>query len=168
MGIIENVQGVKYLPKYIELLDAYEKGIKTYQNKLEGFQVTEEDKMAAVQVALDLTYLKEELDVMRPAQEQMARDLTELRSMLEALRPQQEDIADKIGKIDNTIIEPIKKNYTANKNATLEKLDEVMETGKKGNKGVKIALGFSLFFNILSTGGLIFVILYQLGIIQFM
>lgn len=130
--------------EYQELLGEYRSCLAAYEEKLEAQSATEEDQMAAVQVALDLTYIKEELD---------------------GIVSREKEITDKIAKIDSTIIEPIKKNYTANRTATVEKLDEVMEAVKESNKSLRTALSISLFFNVLCVGGLAFVVLWILQII---
>lgn len=130
--------------EYKKLLEESKSCLLECRALLEQLSTKEEDQMAAVQVALDLTYIKEELD-----------DIVQ----------SQKISSDKMSKIDTTIIEPIKKNYTANRTATVEKLDEVLEEIKKGNQGLKYALGFSLLLNIASVGGLVFIILWILQIL---
>lgn len=122
----------------------YRELLEEYRTHLDAVSATEEDQMAAVQVALDLTYIKEELD---------------------GIVGRQKEINQNISKIDNTIIEPIKKNYTANRTATVEKLDEVIQVINQSNKGLKTALGISLFFNVLCAGSLLFIVLWILQII---
>lgn len=124
-----------------KMLEEYRTALEEYQAHLDLISSTEEDQMAAIQVALDLTYIKEELD---------------------RIAGSQKEIGQNISKIDNTIIEPIKQNYTANRNATIEKLDEVISTVENNNRGLKTVLWVSLFFNILCAGGLTFVILWIL------
>lgn len=130
--------------EYQELLEEYRSSLAACQERLDTLNVTEEDHMAAVQVALDLTYIKEELD---------------------GIVGRQKEIDNKFSRIDSTIIEPIKKNYTANRTATVEKLDEVMAAVKESNKGLRTALHISLFFNIVCAGALAFIVLWILQII---
>lgn len=165
VNLLDNVSGFKQVKSYMTLLDDYKRTLEKYQKKVDALNITEEDQMAAVQVALDLTYLKEELEGMKPCQDQLSKEVASLREMLEEIAPTQKQITEKIEGIDTTIIEPVKKNYTANRTAINEKLDQVMEVvGKKGN-GMRIALILSLILNVLTTGGLVFVILYMMGVI---
>lgn len=130
--------------EYRKLLEECKGCLLECRERLEQMSAKEEDQMAAVQVALDLTYIKEELD---------------------GIVQSQKISSDKISKIDTTIIEPIKKNYTANRAATVEKLDEVLEAVKQRNQSLKYMLGFSLLLNVASVGSLVFIILWILQIL---
>ncbi|MFW5631744.1 MAG: hypothetical protein ACOCMZ_01160 [Acetivibrio ethanolgignens] len=130
--------------EYRRLLEECKSCLLECRERLEQLSAKGEDQMAAIQVALDLTYIKEELD---------------------GIVQVQKISSDKISKIDTTIIEPIKKDYTANRVATVEKLDEVLETVNKKNQGLRYVLGFSLLLNMASLGGLIFIILWILQIL---
>ncbi len=134
------------LDEYKQVLDAYKENLASYEMKLRTFEATEEDHMAAVQVALDLTYIKEELDEIKVNQDESAT--------------KREELLQKVIRLDNAIVEPIKRNSFENKNEILNRLDTVLHKMHANHKALKIALGFSLFFNLLSIGGLIFVILY--------
>jgi hypothetical protein len=138
------------LQEYRDELEGYRNSLEQYEKKLEGFRATEEDQMAAVQVALDLTYIKEELNGIVDRQKQITDKVEKI---------------DKIDRLDSLIIEPIKKNYTANRTATIEKLDEIQENVRRSNQGLRAILWISLFINAISLGGLAFIILWILQIV---
>lgn len=173
MSLLDNVNGLKQTKSYVKLLEGYRESLKMYQNKLERLNKTlvpeniENDHMAAVQVALDLTYIKEELDEIELGQERLDKEIHILKDLFEGMEAGQQEVAVQIGQIDKTIIEPIKKNYTANRFSMISKMDEVIGITKSENKVLKIALVFSLILNLASVGGLAFIILYILGIIAF-
>ncbi|MCR5792901.1 MAG: hypothetical protein K6G65_07010 [Lachnospiraceae bacterium] len=127
-----------------ELLSGYKDCLEACQRKIEDLSATEEDQMAAVQVALDLTYIKEAVDEMAVLQK---------------------EITEEIGKLDTTIIEPIKKNYTANRNATVKKLDEILLYVKAKNRGMKVALIISIVVNLLCAGGVGVLLLHMYNIL---
>lgn len=206
MNLFENINGSKQVKSVVDVLDQYKDTLTKFLAKIEKLEaekieISKEDQMAAVQVALDLTYLKEELDVMKPSQDLIVKEMQSVREMLEndvqlimetqgndrqfieeTLRADKlsiKEILERITKIDEDqrflqekisglstdIIEPIKSNYTANRNAVNDKLDEVMEVVQKGNGKVKTALIVSLILNVIMAGGLIFNLLLAFGII---
>lgn len=141
----------KKLEEYKSVLDSYRENLNAYEMKLKTFDSSEEDHMAAVQVALDLTYIKEELDEIKTNQDLGTK--------------KREEIFQRVMRLDNTIIDPIKKSSLENKNEIINHVDQLIEVVRKNHKGLKLALGFSLIMNVLSMGGLIFAILYILEII---
>lgn len=170
MGLLENVNGIKQTKGYVKLLEGYRESLKLYQEKLEKAitdRSMEEDHLAAAQAALELTIIKEELDQLGSKQEKMADEFGQLKTLIQSMEAGQQEVSAQIGQIDNTIIEPIKKNYTANRFSMLAKMDEVIAITKSENKALKIALLISMVLNLFSAGGLIFIILYILGIISF-
>lgn len=137
------------LKEYQDHLGEYRTSLEQYQERLGTVCATQEGQMAEDQIK----------------EEQLSQELTYIKEGLNGIAGRQKEIGDKILKIDTTIIEPIKKNYTANRTATVEKLDEVMEAVKNSNKGLKIALWISLFFNAACAAGLVFIILWILQVI---
>lgn len=173
MGLLENVNGLKQTKGYIKLLEGYRESLKLYQDKLERLDKAmadrsiEEDHLAAAQAALELTLIKEELDQLGMKQQYTADEVRQLKILIKGMEAEQQEVSAQIGQIDNIIIEPIKKNYTANRFSMLAKMDEVIAVTKTGNRGLKIALMISMILNLFSAGCLIFIILYILGIVSF-
>ncbi|MFA9463515.1 MAG: hypothetical protein ACERKN_04420 [Velocimicrobium sp.] len=163
MNLFESVSGSKQMKNYFLLLDEYKKTLDKYQKKIETFGVSEEDKMAAVQVALDLTYLKEELDEIKPKQDQLAVEMDSLHQMMKEISLLQKQIEEKFAQIDKVIIEPIMENYSSNRIEIIDKFDQVMEYTKKKSK----MMLFSLILNVVSIGGVVFIMLYLMDIIRF-
>lgn len=173
MGLLENVNGLKQTKSYVKLLEGYRESLKLYQDKLEKLDKAmadrsiEEDHLAVAQAALELTLIKEELDQLGIKQQYMADEVQQLKILIKGMEAGQQQVSAQIGQIDNTIIEPIKKNYTANRFSILAKMDEVIATIKTGNRGIKIVLMISMILNLFSACGLTFIILYILGIVSF-
>jgi len=161
VNLFDNANILKQIKSYLSLLDEYKKTLDKYQKKLDAHSVSEEDKMAAVQVALDLTYLKEELDELRPNQDQISNEIASLQELMQEVTQTQKQIVEKLGGIDNLIIEPVNKNYTANRMEIIEKFEQVLEVTKKKSRLMVI----SLIVNVICSGALIGVILFLLNII---
>ena len=140
VNLFDNVSGFRQAKSYAALLEGYRRALEKYEKKAEALNVSKEDQMAAIQVALDLTYLKEELDVMKPCQEQMAKNMEALNEMLKELAPAQELLT--------------------------EKVEEIHAVRKKG-RGMRLALILSLLLNVITGGGLLVTVLYIMGIISF-
>jgi hypothetical protein len=128
-----------------QMLDSYQESLHAYQLKLKSFEATEADHMAAVQVALDLTYVKEELEEMKSSQDDYGK--------------KQDELIQTVGKLNHEIMESTNKNSSEYKYDIMNKLDYMLDTLQNGNKKLKTALGFSLFFNLLGAVGIIFVII---------
>lgn len=157
-GIEENE---KMLSGYKNQLAETESMIHNYECKLRSFSSTEEDQMAAVQVALDLTYIKEELDVMKKHTDQLFSQKTN------EIIEKQEDIIKRFMDVNASITEPLKRQMHSQEASLMDFLKERESQNASSSRGIKIMLGISLFMNFLMAGGLTFIILYVLGIISF-
>lgn len=157
-GIEENE---KMLSGYKNQLVETESMIHNYECKLRSFSSTEEDQMAAVQVALDLTYIKEELDVMKKHTDQLLSQKTN------EIIEKQEDIIKRFMDVNASITEPLKRQMHSQEASLMDFLKERESQNASSSRGIKIMLGISLFMNFLMAGGLTFIILYVLGIISF-
>jgi len=167
VNLFDNANVLKQIKSYFSLLDEYKKTLEKCQKKLDARSVYEEDKMADVQVALDLTYLKEELDELRPNQDQLSREMVSLQEMMqEVIQTQKQivdklDILDKLDERDKLIIESVRKDYTANRLEIIEKFEQVLEVTKKKSRFMVI----SSIVNVICSGALIGVILFLLNVI---
>lgn len=167
VNLFDNVNGVKQIKSYISLLDGYKKVLEKYQKKVDLQMLREEDKVAAAQTAIDFTNFKNEMNQIKENQEQLIKELSGFEEHLQEIASTQREIEEKYKNIDSLIIEPIKKNYTANKMAVNEQLEEVMDLTKKKSRGVKLLMGILLVCHLISIAGITSIVLYLLDIIQF-
>ena len=167
VNLFDNVNGVKQVRSYLALLDGYKKVLEKYKKQVEILSISEEDKMAAVQVALDLTYLKEELDQIKLNQEELSNEIILLNDRMQEITQIQKQSMEKYENVDSLIIEPLKKNMTYNQTSILEQFDEITEVTKKKSGGLKGLMIFSLILNVICIGGVSVIILYILDIIRF-
>ena len=91
--------------------------------------------------------------------EEYNKNLTEIKKRLE-------DLMRFVGKVDGSIIENLKSHTNANQEEVMKQLLELKTLTQKRNKGIRPLLIFNLIFGILNVGGIVFLILEYLGIIQ--
>ncbi|MDK2807287.1 MAG: hypothetical protein PWP24_16 [Clostridiales bacterium] len=163
MNLFESTTGSKQIRNLSLILSEYKKILEEYQKKMDSFHVSEEDKMAAVQVALDLTYLKEELDEIKPYQDQFINEIDSLHQLVKEMALTQKRMEEKLAEFDKTILEPVVTNYSSNRIEIIDKFEQVMDFTKKKSKWMVVSFVFSL----INLSGIVFVILYLIGIISF-
>lgn len=88
------------------------------------------------------------------------KNLTEIRKRLD-------DLMKFVGKVDGSIIEALKDHGDRNYEVLMEEIEDLKELLKRRSKGVKPLLIFNLIFGILSTGGIVVLLLEYLGILHF-
>lgn len=148
-------RNTEQLEYYRQQLRQCEMILVQYEKKLEHYDVSEEDKMAAVQMALDLTYIKEELDSVKNSQEEVTdyfnRTLERAICLLyEEGKKQNEIILDKVQQLKSDIPQLVKQN-------TEEITEEVV---KRQTKGIRFGLVVSMILHVIAIAG-IAVILYM-------
>ncbi len=92
--------------------------------------------------------------------------LEEYNTNLTEIKKRLEDLMKFVGKVDGSIIENLKSHTNANQEEVVSMLMELKVLTQKRNKGVKPLLIFNLIFGVLNVGGIVFLILEYLGIIQ--
>ncbi len=159
----EKVVYEKDIQDYKQTLGEYCDTLKEYQKRLEQYDAeksdiliaaTEDNENQAEIIELQFQKLLNQQEELASQQTELADKQTELVAQQTKILEQQDKITDKIRKIDNTIIEPIKKNFTANREATVEKLNEVQTTVENNNKTLKTLLFVSMFMNVLCVVGI--------------
>lgn len=152
--------------------------LEEYHSKLKALNVSEEDKMAAVQVALDLTYIKEELDevcqnlnqdtihqIQVRLDELSENHDQELLSLLQKLDGRQQDLLIRIVNMDHTVGDPIKKELQETREelaASQNRLEGKVDKSMGFLKGMLFA---SLLLNLVAAGGIVYCLLTQFGIL---
>lgn len=147
------------LEQYEKALSSYRQQLADYESQLKKYEQTDEDQMAAVQAALDLTYIKEELGGMRKYQEDT------LSGQAKDLALKQDDIFRKVVRLDQELGERLE-NLFKEQECRLEEMEVRQEQlERKSHKGLKQALGVLIFFTAAGLGGIAFIIMYLLQII---
>ncbi|MDD6208002.1 MAG: hypothetical protein PUB10_05710 [Clostridiales bacterium] len=185
--------GKKDTPPRVEVYDCqigrFKELLEEYHSKLKALNVNEEDKMAAVQMALDLTYIKEELDevcqnmdpdALRKVNESVQGAISqikeslenlpqnhdpELLSQLQQLDDRQKDLLIRIVNLDHTVGEPIKRELEETREqlaANQERLEGKVDKSMGMLKGM---LFVSLLLNLAAAGGIIYFLLIQLNVL---
>lgn len=149
------------LLKYQSRLEENEALLMEYKQKLNEIEATEEDQMAAVQVALDLTYIKEELDEVKQHQEEV------LTLQANELEEKLHKILGEFAQLKAAIAEPLEKQLHKDRDILEDIIRETEKNIVSSGSGWKKILGISMVFHIISLGGIVFGILYMLGIIWF-
>ncbi len=164
------------LAEYRNTLENYKKCITDYSSKLDSFEKRSlENQLSIVQSALDMTYLKEQgdhlanlMDEMK--NEQMNKTLANLEHLITTVLDTnyKMDGLDKnvVNRLSELLFELQKQTFNQNKDFHYEmeqNLDTLNDKVRKNN----LLLWFLFAFNLISLGGLIFVILYILEIIPF-
>lgn len=152
----EKVVYEKDIQDYKQTLGEYCDTLKEYQKRLEQYDAEKSDILIAATEDNEnqAEIIELQFQKLLNQQEELASQQTELVAQQTKILEQQDKITDKIRKIDNTIIEPIKKNFTANREATVEKLNEVQTTVENNNKTLKTLLFVSMFMNVLCVVGI--------------
>ena len=87
------------------------------------------------------------------------KSLTEIRKRLDELMKF-------VGKIDGSIIENLKSHTNENRDTIIQQLNEIKSITDSRSHGIKPLLIFNLIFGILNIGGITFLILEYLGLIN--
>lgn len=161
VGIFDNAGAVKQVKHYFSLLEDYRRVLDKYQKKVDAVNISEEDKMAAVQVALDLTYLKEGLDELKPNQDQLSKEITSLREAIQEVAQTQS--LENAGKMEEVIQNSVKQVCEAKQRETFEICEQLMDGMKRKSRWI---FAF-LIGNLICSAALIGILLYLLGVISF-
>ena len=104
-------------------------------------------------------YSEEDKDDYLVQMEAYNKSLTDIKRRLD-------DLMRFVGKVDGSIIESLKSHTNGNRDAVLQQLQELKVITENRNKGIKPLLVFNLIIGILGVGGLAFLILEYLGILN--
>lgn len=91
--------------------------------------------------------------------------LQEVREKSEKLLDKQEDVIKRLVFVENNLITAVTKTTSENRSAFVTQIAELANHVKRSTRGLKIALVFSVIFNILSVGGIAYLVLCMLEII---
>lgn len=164
------------LAEYRDALENYKKCILAYAGKLENYDKSNLDnQLSVVQTALDITYLKEQGDRLIELLEEIKTDkldktLANLEHLITAVLDTNYKMEglDKnaVNRISEVIVELQKQTSSKNyeQHAELERDIDILNSKVRKNN---VLLWFLFAFNILSLGGLVFVILYIMKVIPF-
>lgn len=137
--------------------------LEEYYSKLKALNVNEEDKMAAVQMALDLTYIKEELDEVCRGMDENSFGQT--KQQLEQLDERQQDLLLRIVNLDHTVGNPIRKELQESREEMAAKQERFAVKVNKSIGSLKIMLLFSLLLNVACLVGIGCFLLIRMGIL---
>lgn len=159
MGMFDNSGAIKQVKHYFSLLEDYRRVLEKYQKKVDAVSISEEDKMAAVQVALDLTYLKEGLDEIKPNQDQISKEIASLRQAMEEVA--QKQALESVENMEEIIQNSVKQAYEEQQKETLEVCEQLVEGMERKSRWI---FAF-LICNLICSAALIGIFLYMIGVI---
>jgi hypothetical protein len=175
----ENPDAAQYkhkLTEYRDTLENYRKMIMEYSGRLEGYdRKSVESQLSKVQVALDLTYIKEQGDKMLELLEALSKKSEDKTSdELEGLITTLVDMNDKIDGLDKNVVNRIselmielhKQTVFQDKQIQTE-LSESVELLSRKVKKTNALLWFLFVFGLVGISGIAFIILYILEVIPF-
>ncbi|MGB4660552.1 MAG: hypothetical protein WBI07_15355 [Mobilitalea sp.] len=146
------------LAEYSKILEYYRECLLEYSCKLNDLDKKNMgNQLAAVQGALDITYLREQGEKTFEIIEEMKAELNQKVSVLDT---------NVVNRLSELTIELQKQNAIVNKQLQME-LAGSLEILKKSSKNSNTLLGFLFVFNIFGLSGLAFLVLYVLGYIPF-
>lgn len=164
------------LVEYRDTLENYKKCILEYSGKLDNYDNRSMDnQLSIVQSAIDLSYLKEQGD--RNAElledlgtEEISKILVQLENMMATMVETNLKLEgmDKnvVSRLSDLVLELQKQIMFHNKQFQTETAISIEKLSKTA-KNSKLLLWFLFVFNMISLGGIVFLILYLLEIIPF-
>lgn len=164
------------LAEYRDTLENYKKCITEYSGKLENYDKrTLDNQLSIVQTALDLTYLREQIDKSIELLDEIKKGpISHMVIHLEGLIKAVVDTSYKIDGLDTNvvnrlselIIELQKQTIYQNKQLQTELANSIEQLNLKVKKSNSL-LWFVIGFNILGLSALAFLVLYIMEIIPF-
>lgn len=161
--------------KLVQILARYDAQLENYRSTLEECQrqisengkivqefkqhqktaeTMEKDQMAAVQVALDLTYIKEELDEVKQHQDDL------LSGKPFKIAEKLDEITAKLNSVNTSSGTDTLRRQLQSMEANLDQaIKRTESTQGKKNKSFWLLLIFSLLLNLMATGGIVYMIL---------
>lgn len=164
------------LAEYRDTLEKYKKYMLEFSNKLEGYDKRSMDNQRSiVQTSLDLTYIKEQSDaIMKNIEKMKPEDSNKVLLQIDNLMDTIIETNFKLEGLDKNVVNRIseillelhKQVMYQNEELQSELADSIVDLSKS-MKRQKPLLWFSLCFNVISFGGIVFLVLYLMEIISF-
>lgn len=164
------------IAEYRDTLEAYKKCLFEYSGKIEKYEKrTHEQQLPVVQSALDITYLKDQIDNSIELLQEMKTDqMNKVFADLEHLISSVLDMSYKMDGLDKIVVNRLtdllldiqKQNHNQNSEFHEELVQEIEQLDRKVNKS-NILLRILFLFNLVTLGGLGFVILFILKIMKY-
>lgn len=164
------------LVEYRNTLENYRKWLMEYSDKCEKYELrVGANKSLGVQTALDLTYLKEQgektielmEDIDKVKINSILLELERLKAAIEVVGENLEGIdKNSVNRISELLIELQKQTVFQNKQYQEEYGDQLQALDKRVSGGHTL-LWFVFILNLIGISGIVFLILYVLGIIQY-
>jgi hypothetical protein len=161
------------IAEYRDTLEAYKKCLLEYSGKIEKRVL--EHQLPVVQSALEITYLKDQIDnSIELLQELKTDQMNKVFADLEHLISSVLDMSYKMDDLDKIVVNRLadvlidlqKQNYSQNNELHEELIQEIEQLDSKLNKNNTL-LRILFLFNLVTLGGLGFVILFIIKIMKF-